>query len=64
MKITTATLIQQSAFGPEYLITLSSGTSFKMWAEWLLELDNKWDGNPNNLIGLEVTREFIDQYQN
>ena len=52
------------AFGPEFSITLSSGLSFKMWAEWFWELDSKWDSNPDNRLGLELAPEFVNQYKN
>lgn len=53
------------AVGPELKIKLvESNETYNIWSEWFFDLIPNWKGDINDLVGLEVTQEFIDNYKN
>lgn len=66
MKIKTVSITSNlhPAVGRELLITMESGTRFKVFEEWFLSLLPDWEGDPDELVGVELTQKWIDDYKN
>lgn len=66
MKIKTVSITSylHPACGRELSISMESGFQFKVFEEWFLSLLPDWEGDPDELVGVELSQTWIDNYKN
>jgi hypothetical protein len=54
----TKKLILHPALGWLLKVVLSNGSRYNIFCEWFYHLKPEWSGEPDALVGLEVTEEW------